>query len=262
MDTCDPVIERYLATLKSDFFVIESVDECRVVTPYYRPDGDAIEIVLKKLDNGRLRLSDAGQTLDFLFLSGLNLDKNKQLLDEAIQIARRRGALLQNSEISLESNPESEGEALGKLISAIESVTYLIYRRVHRELKPFADEITEYLSDNQVDFQSSFTLQGKIVSHSVSLYLNSNKNLVIEPLSAITPAAARMRAERLAFEVRDVGDALPYVRFIGVIDDRDEERAEVWSDTKANSIVKAIFARLFVWDQRHQLLTFVRNPTN
>ncbi len=256
---CDPVIDEYLHALKSEFAIIQGDDECRLVTPYYRPDGDAIEVILRDLGNGQLRLSDAGGTLDYLFLSGLNLDKNKTLYDEALQIARRRGALLDNSEIYLETRPESEGDALAKLISAIESVTYLIYRRQHRELNPFPDEVAEYLSNNQVEIEPAYKLPGTITPvHTVTIYINSSKNIVIEPLSAMSKPAARTEAEHLYFEVQDIHSRMPNVRFAAVIDDRDEEQTGVWSDAKAKSITAAIFTHVFVWGQREQLLSFVR----
>jgi hypothetical protein len=256
---CGPVIDKYLRTLKSDFAIIQADDGCRLVTPYYRPDGDAIEVVLKDLGNGQLRLTDAGGTFDYLFLSGLNLDRNKDLYDEALRITSRRGALLDNSEIYLETKPELEGDALARLISAIESVTYLIYRRQHRELNPFSEEVAEYLSSNQVEIEESYELPGKITPvHTVTIYINSSKNIVVEPLSAISKAAARRKAEHLYYEVNDMHSVTPNIRFTGIIDDRDEERTEVWSDTRAKSITTAIFTRVFSWGKREQLLSFAR----
>ncbi len=261
---CDPIIEKYLNTLKSDFSIIEADAECRLVTPYYRPDGDAIEVVLKELGGERIRLSDDGQTLDYLFLSGLNVEKNKDLLDEAIQIARRCGASLENSEIFIEIGAGTEGESLAKLISAIESVTYLIYRRQHRELKLFADEVANYLLEHEVKIEKTVTLNGELNPHPVPIYINSTKNLVIEPLSATSPTAARRRAGYLYYDVNDIHKTPTgkNVKFVGVIDDRDEEHAEVWSDTAASAILRAIFVRIFTWEQgqtrREQLLSFAR----
>ena len=85
--TCRNVIESYLKAMGDDFELTPSDSGCYIVTPFTRPDGEAIELELTVLPNGSARLSDMGDTLSYLYVNGLTLTRT--LLDKMRRIARR-----------------------------------------------------------------------------------------------------------------------------------------------------------------------------
>jgi hypothetical protein len=111
----------------AEFTVIEAENECRLVTPFHRPDGEAVEVVLQKTAHEQVRLTDEFLTADYLFLNGLNLADNQKLYDEANRMARLRGVQFQEAELFIEAAHGQEAEDLRKLLNAIEAVTCLIY---------------------------------------------------------------------------------------------------------------------------------------
>ena len=60
---CRNVIESYLKALSDDFDTAPSEGGCYIVTPFTRPDGEAIELEMTVLPNGSALLSDMGDTL-------------------------------------------------------------------------------------------------------------------------------------------------------------------------------------------------------
>src|SRR5439155_24912574 len=74
VDTCRDLLALLQKEVREQFSV-EAVDEgCLIRTPYLFPDNDPIEIVVKGVgEGGRVRLSDADETLGLLCLQGVDL---------------------------------------------------------------------------------------------------------------------------------------------------------------------------------------------
>ena len=65
------VINQYLKDLNSLFYISSDRRDC-IVTPFTRPDGEAIEILAEYTGDGFLMLSDNCTTFDYLFVNGLS----------------------------------------------------------------------------------------------------------------------------------------------------------------------------------------------
>jgi len=257
-NNCESIVGEYLKLLKAGFTVVEAEGECRIVTPLHRPDGEAVEVVVQQSRSGHVRLTDEFSTVDYLFLNGLNLEGNQKLYDEAVRIVRLRGVEFQSSELFIETSEGQEAEALSKLLDAIEALTYFIYRRSHREIKSFADEVELYLAENSVTFSAEYSLHGRTIDHIAPIYVNSAKNLVISPLSSTSVGNARHRVKELAFMVQDVKAVQPIVRFNAILDDRRGAWEKIWSDDIVSRVLNTHMDNVMRWEGRQQLLDLVR----
>ena len=110
-----------------DFELTPSDSGCYIVTPFTRPDGEAIELELTVLPNGSARLSDMGDTLGYLYVNGMTL--NSSLLDKARRIARRNRVSLHQGTLMMQADEVIEGDALHRLIQASVEVTSPIQGR-------------------------------------------------------------------------------------------------------------------------------------
>ncbi|WP_420645662.1 DUF1828 domain-containing protein [Candidatus Leptofilum sp.] len=256
---CLSTINLYLDALKQQFDVIqETENSCRLVTPFLKPDGDAIEIVITESRPGWLKLSDEYLTFDYLFVNGLNLDSNRDLYRQAESIVHLRGATLGGSEIFLETQEDNLGAALNNIVSAIEAVNYLIYKRTHRQKKSFSDEVEIYLTENNFTIETSYQIQGQTILHPVPIYINSSRDVVVSPLSTTSTSIAKKDSKVLAFTIMDVKIIRPNIRFLAILDNRKENRRKPWENMEVQAVLRNHVDLITTWDDRYQAIEFLR----
>src|SRR5439155_18876992 len=128
VDTCRDLLALLQKEVREQFSV-EAVDEGSLIrTPYLFPDNDPIEIVVKRVgEGGRVRLSDAGETLGLLFLQGVDLKgRSKQEWHMATAL-RRLDVRNEGGELSVEVPVRELGDGLIRLVEAAKALSYLVY---------------------------------------------------------------------------------------------------------------------------------------
>jgi hypothetical protein len=118
----------YLETIKSLFELRPTDTGCLIVTPFQRPDGDYIEVELKSELDGRIIVTDNGDSANFLFASGLDVN-NEEFKDTLSLIMSLHGTEIMGDEIRLATTKEKLGKALYSLLNAILAVNSLVYRK-------------------------------------------------------------------------------------------------------------------------------------
>ena len=73
---CSQLASEYIAHLGGQFSTAKDDDACVIVTPFERPDGDYFELAVRQYTDNTIRVSDDGDTLDYLYVSGLSLSRN------------------------------------------------------------------------------------------------------------------------------------------------------------------------------------------
>ena len=71
MDLRKGVAEKYPARRSRDIEAIPSKNGCCLVTPFIRPEGEAIGSEIVSLSGGNFRLSDMGDTMGYRYVNGL-----------------------------------------------------------------------------------------------------------------------------------------------------------------------------------------------
>ena len=115
-----------LTPIRAGYQIAPSDNGCFLVTPFFRPDGEGIELELTSLPDGRIHIADMGDTLAYLYVNGMTL--NEKLLATARDISKARGATLMKNELSVDVKPESIGAGIHIIVQASLGVTNLIQK--------------------------------------------------------------------------------------------------------------------------------------
>jgi hypothetical protein len=225
---CEELVRGYLEQLRSEFEVMPSSgNRCYVVSPFTRPDGEAIEIAVELMPKGHIRLTDMGDTLGYLYVNGLSL---RSSVDSTRGICRRFGISFAGSELTIESETQQDvGEALHRLLQAVLSATDLIQKRRPMARVHFETEVEALIIVSGVVYDTDYAVRGRLSIHSVTFHVNSNRKLLIKPLSVASEPVAFSWAERWAYRFNDIRQQDNSWHCVAVLDDRGD-RAQCWSD--------------------------------
>lgn len=244
---CDETINQFVGHLQTGFESYDLEDRCLIVTPFLYPDFASIEYSIQPVGDGYL-LSDNGETLNMLFLNGLTVESNRDLWKQVSQIATNHGAVLDRTGISVIANENNLGGASQNLLNAIQAIGYMIYRRRNVSFVTFDDEVEKLLISNEVKYEPHYMIRGEAIQqHKVKFHVNSNRNLLIEPLTASNYQSARSKAIKTVFKWIDIGKVNPSLKFVTVIDDRDKKWETVWNDDEARSTVLTYSTEVIRW---------------
>jgi len=255
---CKHYIEKYLQILKCGFDIVsETEDECHFVTPFFKPDGEAVEIFLKKSDKGFI-LTDGYMTSDYLFSNGLELENNKNFYEKAEMIAKSHGVSFKKSEIFTEVGHEDVHKGMEKILNAVEAITYLVYKRSHRKTKTFSDEVELFFAENNIDAEISHLLTGRITEHTVPFFINFDKNIAVSPFSIESVSAAVKEVKVLGFIAKDVKEIRTDICFSVVLDDKRPEFRAPWNNEAVRAILKECIDYVVEWRNRNDLLKIIK----
>ena len=224
---CEEAITEFLGNLKNAFKSEPSEDGCILVTPFLRPDNTSIELSLSRDDSGRFIITDNGDTIDSLFICGLNIG-SKRFKERTRIISHRYGVTIKEGAISLTST-ENIGEGLLSLIGAIQDVSYLIYNRVQGNRSGFDEKVEKLLIEKYVPYQYDYTISGSKDSHSFRFFVNHRHNLAIQPFSINNLNRAELRAQAFAYHIQDIQKATSQYHFMAIIDDSTDALSSIWS---------------------------------
>lgn len=144
------IIQEYLDGLKTGFEVTPLPNEDQGVligTPFLMPDNDGIEIYAYHLPGGKVRFSDGGETLAWLWRSGL--DQSPVIMRDIQRIAKGNRVKLDGDLLCVDA--VDQANPLHDLLQVIISVSYMIERR--REITQPDD--TQSASGSTGDIPSS-----------------------------------------------------------------------------------------------------------
>ncbi|MBI2887849.1 MAG: DUF1828 domain-containing protein [Chloroflexi bacterium] len=240
----------YLETLRGDFVTSDNESGCAILTPFIRPDGDSIEVLAERRDDGRVILSDGGETFAYLYLSGLSL--SRKLQDDARRISERYGVDIDINELVAEISSKGQvGEVFHGLVQAILNVSALIEkRRPYINLK-FEEEVEGTIIGQGKRYDPDYTIRGVTGNHTVKFHVDSGLHLLIQPLSQSNELQATHTAQRWYYHFDDIKNVDDRWSCIAVLDDRGE-RASVWTD-HARAPIEAV-ATVIPWSRRERLV--------
>lgn len=226
---CEKAIAEYLACLQENFIIVTDGPECLLVTPFARLDGEYIELRVFEKPSGEVVITDDCSTSDYLFLNGLTLEGNDELIKEAGYIAFRHQVDFVSSEL-LVTVPESQiGDGLHRLISATLAVSDLVYKRRHRTISTFNDEVENFFLSHDIPVARNFEVVGLASTHNITFYLDSKYNWLVEPLSVLSVQAARNRGKLIAYQWMDIENAGHRYTCTVILDDSKDQWEKFWS---------------------------------
>jgi hypothetical protein len=252
---CAQAISSYIEALRASFEVIPTDKGCVVVTPFLRSDNECIELEFIVQPEGKLLITDNSDTINYLFVHGLNVSRSRELKRLLSQIASRFNVQIESDEIFKLTDFDSLGESVSSMLNALQDVSYLIYKKVRRGPVSFYDEVEKFLISHEVRYDPQFPVQGKSYVHNFRFHLDDRKHILIEPLTATTPHAALVRAERLALWWIDISNLHPLYRKVAVLDDIGK-RETVWHG-RPNSVLEQYSDIVILWSKKERLVKTV-----
>ena len=224
-DACAQATSSYLEHLSRDFSVSIDASRCYVLTPFSRPDGEAVEVQVERRADGWVGISDMGDTMGYLYLNGLTLSRST--IESAHRICAGFAVTLDRNVLTVDAKSRTVGDALHRLIQAILAVTDLVQLRRPMNRVQFNDEVESLIISSGVTYDVDYSVAGQRQRHTVKFHVDSGRNLLVHPVSAAKQSAAYSWAERLAYRFGDIKSGSSHWRFAAVLDDRGH-RAEAW----------------------------------
>lgn len=126
---CSAIVTEYVAGLEPRFNVVDRGEFCVIVTPFERSDGDFLEMYAElNPTTGGLRLTDSGDTVDFLFQSGLSL--GGKTLQDIRRVANQFGARLDVNELCIDvDDTNTQDQSFHGLLQALVNVSRFVEKR-------------------------------------------------------------------------------------------------------------------------------------
>lgn len=252
---CEQAISSYVEALRASFEAIPTDGGCVVITPFLRSDNECIELDLITQSEGKILITDNSDTVAYLFVHGLNVSRSRELRRLLTQIASRFNVQIESDEIFKLTDIDSLGESMNSMLNAIQDVSYLIYKKVRRGPVSFYEEVEKFLIGHEIRYDPQFPVQGKSYVHNFRFHLDDRKHILIEPLTATSPHAALVRAERLAFWWTDIGGLHPQYRKVAVLDDIGK-REPLWHG-RPSSVLEQYSGAVILWSKKQRLFETV-----
>lgn len=261
---CNDLLQIVTHAFHNKFSVVSLDSDCVLVTPFLNSDAAPVEIYVEKTGD-LIRLSDEGEALNQLFAGGLTIEKNPRYMSQIQLIAELNEVQFTGSELNVHSTEERLSDDVCRLANAIQAVSFLIYKRSHRQYPKFEDEVERLMMVHEVKYESAYDVRGYANTHVIPFYVNSNRNVLVEPLTASSISSARNKAKQVAYKWSDLrrkfGDDYKYTV---IIDDAQSKHREIWSDQEAQSALVSYSTSVFSWtDERSAFIdTLVHEYTD
>ncbi len=245
-ESCAGLLEQYLTYLRSSYEARLVGTDCLLVTPLLMPDNTRLGVYVLTREDGRLKVTDYGETFDRLFTSGIDLSVEDPRLT---RISVKSQVTIDAGAISKVVTPEFLNEGVDQVVQAILDMAYMVNhqpsdlpgrRRAEnaadlpdtdagREVEPvrsggqlFEAEVGQWLASQTV-IRERPEVRGATGSHTFDFEIPlAPRPVLLEALSRTKSPRLTEQAQLLAFKVVDVritAEHRNYV-FACVIDDR------------------------------------------
>jgi hypothetical protein len=155
----EKLIEDYWSFLRKRLVYERVEDWVEITTPYLDRHNDYIQIFGRNRE-GRIVLTDGGETIQDLVQSGvqLNSGKRKRILED---ILRGFGVQMENGEVTVEADEKNFALKKHSLIQAILSVNDMFFLSAPSVESLFAEDVSRWLSESDVRFTEHVKFAGR-----------------------------------------------------------------------------------------------------
>lgn len=161
MNWIDRLIDDYYRFLRQKTVITElpSSDWIEISTPFTDVFNDTIEIYAKK-SNGKIILSDDGQTLKNLELSGIEILRSQNRKEMLERILLNYGIRLENKELIAEATESTFPQKKLNLLAAISEANDLYVLAKHTVAGLFREDVKAYLDEQELVYTPYFISKG------------------------------------------------------------------------------------------------------
>jgi len=250
MNWINTLMDDYYSFLKEKTLVStsNSSDWVEISTPFVGLFNDTVDIYAKKEGN-RIILSDDGNTLRDLELSGLEISrspKRKEILD---RILINYGVRINNEELITEATERDFPQKKLNLISAISETADMYYLARHTVASVFREDVKSYLDEQELIYTPYFISKGSTGLEFTFDFQIAYRNteIVIKSFNSVN----KMNLPHFLFtwdDIKKVREQQTQKDIIGlaVINDIDREVSDEYLSALDNK-----GAQYILWSQRH-----------
>lgn len=250
MNWINALLNNYYAFLKEKTLVSAngSSDWVEISTPFIGLFNDAVDIYAKKEGN-KIILSDDGNTLRDLQLSGLEISrspKRKEILD---RILINYGVQITNEELTTEATERDFPQKKLNLISAIFETSDMYYLARHTVAPVFKEDVKSYLDEQELIYTPYFISKGSTGLEFTFDFQIAYRNteIVIKSFNSVN----KMNLPHFLFtwdDIKAIREQQTQKEIIGlaVINDIDREVSEEYLSALDNK-----GAQYILWSKRH-----------
>jgi hypothetical protein len=250
MSWINSLMNDYYAFLKEKTLVTASNSSgwVEISTPFTGFFNDTVDIYAKQEGN-KIILSDDGNTIRDLELSGLEISrssKRKEILD---RILVNYGVRISNGELTTEATERDFPQKKLNLISAISETADIYYLARHTVASVFREDVKAYLDEQELIYTPYFISKGSTgLEFTFDFQIASRKSeIVIKSFNSVN----KMNLPQFLFtweDIKKVRERQTQKEIIGlaVINDIDREVSEEYLSALDNKGAQHI-----LWSQRH-----------
>ena len=250
MNWINTLMDDYYSFLKEKTLVTSSSssDWVEISTPFIGLFNDTADIFAKKEGN-KIILSDDGNTLRDLELSGLEITrspKRKEILD---RILINYGVRINNEELTTEATESDFPQKKLNLISAISETADMYYLAKHTVASVFREDVQAYLDEQELIYTPYFISKGSTGLEFTFDFQIAYRNteIVIKSFNSVN----KMNLPQFLFtwdDIKKIREQQTQKEIIGlaVINDIDREVSDEYLSALDNK-----GAQYILWSQRH-----------
>lgn len=250
MNWINTLMDDYYAFLKEKTLVTasNSSDWVEISTPFIGLFNDTVDIYAKKEGN-KIILSDDGNTLRDLEMSGLEITrspKRKEILD---RILINYGVQMNNEELTTEASERDFPQKKLNLISAISETADMYYLARHTVASVFREDVKAYLDEQELIYTPYFISKGSTGLEFTFDFQIAYRNteIIIKSFNSVN----KMNLPHFLFtwdDIKKVREQQTQKEIIGlaVINDIDREVSDEYLSALDNK-----GAQYIIWSQRH-----------
>lgn len=250
MTWINTLMDDYYSFLKEKTLVTtnNSSDWVEISTPFVGLFNDTVDIYAKKEGN-KIVLSDDGNTLRDLELSGLEITrspKRKEILD---RILINYGVRINNDELTTEATERDFPQKKLNLISAISETADMYYLAKHTVASVFREDVKAYLDEQELIYTPYFISKGSTGLEFTFDFQIAYKNteIVIKSFNSVN----KMNLPHFLFtwdDIKKVREQQTQKEIIGlaVINDIEREVSDEYLSALDNK-----GAQYILWSKRH-----------
>ena len=251
MNWINTLMDDYYSFLKEKTLVTScnSSDWIEISTPFIGLFNDTVDIFAKK-EGSRIILSDDGNTLRDLQLSGLEISrspKRKEILD---RILINYGVRINNEELITEASERDFPQKKLNLISAISETADMYYLAKHTVASVFREDVKAYLDEQELIYTPYFISKGTTGLEFTFDFQIAYRNteIVIKSFNSVN----KLNLPHFLFtwdDIKKVREQQTQKEVIGlaVINDIDREVSDEYLSALDNK-----GAQYILWSQRHK----------
>ncbi len=249
---CDELKRALSRDLPPLYECLEQDGELTIVTPVEQPDGDYVEFYLSE-ENGRLILTDHGETLAFLASYGFEIKrspKRARLFESIIKSSNMhffQGAL----RVELES-ANNLVPVIVSLSQATLHINDLLFTMRCGAGTAFKEEVEEFLIERRVSYEMNDAIFGRSgQQYSVDFYAEKRRPALLQTLSSGSTGYAETLVSknvRMWYDITQVDGRFDYISLL-------DDSADVWKPSQIELL--SDLSKVVTWAEREALIPLI-----